>query len=217
MARAAIDNYLTYTRGIWSWALTLDHKRIGVMYLVGILTSFLLGGLLALLIRIELFNPGKMFLTQDRYNELFTLHGAVMIFLFIIPSIPAALGNFLLPIMLGAKDVAFPRMNLASFHLWVGGAVFFLLALVLGGLDTGWTFYTPYSTTTSDTVVAATLGAFILGFSSIFTGLNFIVTINTMRPPGMSWFRCRCSCGPCTPRRSSSSWPRRCWASPCCC
>ena len=185
----AIDNYLTYTRGIWSWALTLDHKRIGVMYLAGILTSFLLGGLMALLIRAELYNPGKMFLTQDRYNELFTLHGAVMIFLFIIPSIPAALGNFLLPIMLGAKDVAFPRINLASFLLWVGGAIFFLLALVLGGLDTGWTFYTPYSTTTSDTVIAATLGVFILGFSSIFTGLNFVVTITTMRPPGMTWFR----------------------------
>lgn len=183
------DNYLTHDRGLWSWVFTLDHKRIGVMYLTGIMGSFLLGGIFALLIRSELFTPGKMFLSEDRYNEMFTLHGAIMTFLFIIPSIPAALGNFLLPLILGAKDVAFPRMNLASFYLWVGGAIFFLLALAIGGLDTGWTFYTPYSTTTSGTVVAATVGAFILGFSSIFTGLNFIVTINTMRPPGMTWFK----------------------------
>ena len=159
------------------------------MYLVGILTSFLLGGIFALLIRTELFTPGQMFLSEDRYNQMFTLHGAVMIFLFIIPGIPAALGNFVLPLMLGAKDVAFPRLNLASFYLWVGGAIFFLMALAIGGLDTGWTFYTPYSTTTSGTVVAATVGAFILGFSSIFTGMNFIVTIHTMRPPGMTWFK----------------------------
>ena len=183
------DNYLTHDRGLWSWVFTLDHKRIGVMYLVGIMSSFLLGGIFALLIRAELFTPGKMFLSEDRYNEMFTLHGAIMTFLFIIPSIPAALGNFLLPLMLGAKDVAFPRLNLASFFLWVGGAVFFLMALAIGGLDTGWTFYTPYSTTTSGTVVAATVGAFILGFSSIFTGMNFVVTINTMRPPGMTWFK----------------------------
>ena len=182
-------NYLTHDQRLSSWVITLDHKRIGLMYLAGIMGSFLLGGIFALLIRAELFTPGKMFLSEDRYNELFTLHGAIMTFLFIIPSIPAALGNFLLPLMLGAKDVAFPRMNLASFYLWLGGAVFFLLALGLGGLDTGWTFYTPYSTTTSGTVVAATIGAFILGFSSIFTGLNFIVTINTMRPPGMTWFK----------------------------
>ena len=183
------DSYLDHDRGLLSWLFTLDHKRIGVMYLVGIMTSFVLGGLFALLIRVELLTPGKAFLSEDRYNEMFTVHGAVMIFLFIIPSIPAALGNFVLPLMLGAKDVAFPRLNLASFYLWVGGALFFLLALFLGGLDTGWTFYTPYSTTTSATVVAATLGAFILGFSSIFTGLNFVVTINTMRPPGMTWFK----------------------------
>ncbi|MEM9355307.1 MAG: cytochrome c oxidase subunit I [Pseudomonadota bacterium] len=183
------DNYLTHQSGLRSWLFTLDHKRIGVMYLAGILLTFLLGGLIALVIRLELFTPGKAFLSEDRYNELFTLHGAIMTFLFLIPSIPAALGNFLLPVMLGAKDVAFPRMNLASFYLWVAGAVFFLLALVLGGLDTGWTFYTPYSTTTSSTVIAATLGVFILGFSSIFTGLNFVVTINTMRPAGMTWFK----------------------------
>ena len=185
----ATENYLTAGKGIRSWLFTLDHKRIGVMYLVGILTSFFLGGVIALLIRAELFTPDKAFLSEDRYNEFFTLHGAIMTFLFLIPSIPAALGNFLLPVMLGAKDVAFPRMNLASLYLWIAGAIFFLLALLLGGLDTGWTFYTPYSTTTSSTVIAATLGVFILGFSSIFTGLNFVVTINTMRPEGMTWFK----------------------------
>ncbi len=183
------DNYLTHDRGLLTWLTTLDHKRIGVMYLTGILTSFLLGGLMALAMRAELFTPDKMFLSEDKYNEFFTVHGAVMTFLFIIPGIPAALGNFVLPLMLGAKDVAFPRMNLFSFYLWVGGAIFFLAALAIGGLDTGWTFYTPYSTTTNAVVVAATLGAFILGFSSIFTGLNFVVTINTMRPPGMTWFK----------------------------
>jgi cytochrome c oxidase subunit I len=185
----AFDNYLTHDRGLLTWIATLDHKRIGVMYLVGILTAFLLGGIMALAIRAELFTPGKMFLSENKYNEFFTVHGAVMTFLFIIPGIPAALGNFVLPLMIGAKDVAFPRMNLFSWYLWVGGAVFFLAALFIGGLDTGWTFYTPYSTQTNPVVVAATLGAFILGFSSIFTGLNFIVTINTMRPPGMTWFK----------------------------
>ena len=182
-------NYLNCSRGIRSWLLTLDHKRIGVMYLVGILSAFLLGGIIALVIRMELLTPGKAFLSEQRYNELFTLHGAIMTFVFIIPSIPAALGNFLLPLMLGQKDVAFPRLNLASFYFWLGGAIFFLIAMLVGGLDTGWTFYTPYSTTTSSTVIAATFGIFILGFSSIFTGINFIVTINTMRPPGMTWFK----------------------------
>ena len=183
------SDYLNCTRGLKSWLLTLDHKRIGVMYLVGILSAFLLGGIIALVIRLELLTPGKAFLSEQRYNELFTLHGAIMTFVFIIPSIPAALGNFLLPLMLGQKDVAFPRLNLASFYFWLGGAIFFLIAMLVGGLDTGWTFYTPYSTTTSSTVIAATFGIFILGFSSIFTGINFIVTINTMRPPGMTWFK----------------------------
>jgi cytochrome c oxidase subunit I len=185
----ALDNYLTHDRGILSWLMTLDHKRIGVMYLIGILTSFLLGGVMALLIRAELFTPDKMFLSENKYNEFFTVHGAVMTFLFIIPGIPGALGNFVLPLMLGAKDVAFPRMNLFSWYRWVGGACFFLVALIVGGLDTGWTFYTPYSTQSGGVVVAAMLGVFILGFSSIFTALNFVVTINTMRPPGMTWFK----------------------------
>jgi len=189
---AGDDNYLTHSRGFLSWALTLDHKRIGVMYLVSVLTSFFAGGILALLIRTELLTPSADFFSQDQYNQLFTLHGAIMVFLVIIPSVPAALGNFVLPIMLGAKDVAFPRLNLFSYHLWVVGAIFFLISLFTGGIDTGWTFYTPYSTDTASAmggVIPALTGAFILGFSSIFTGMNFIVTIHRLRPPGMTWFR----------------------------
>lgn len=182
-------NYLNCSRGFWSWAATVDHKRIAVMYLVSVLGAFLVGGVLALVLRTELWTPGKTIMDHDTYNHTFTLHGAVMTFLFIIPSIPAALGNFLLPIMIGAKDVAFPRMNLASYYLWLIGAIFLLAAILLGGLDTGWTFYTPYSTTTNSSVITASLGVFILGFSSIFTGLNFIVTMHTMRPAWMSWFR----------------------------
>ena len=182
-------DYLRNSRGIMSWIYTLDHKRIGVMYLCGILASFLLGGIMAILVRTELLTPGPTVMTADTYNHMFTLHGAIMTFLFIIPSIPAALGNFILPMMLGAKDVAFPRMNLASWYLWVFGAVFLIGSMALNGLDTGWTFYTPYSTTTNSSVIAATLGVFILGFSSIFTGINFIATVHTMRPKGMTWFR----------------------------
>ncbi len=185
------DNYLTCSKGFKSWAFTLDHKRIGLMYLVATMSSMFLGGALALILRAEHFTPTQTLpmMTHDLYNQLFTLHGAIMVFLFIIPSIPAALGNFVLPIMLGAKDVAFPRMNLGSFYLWIIGFLFLVTAILWTSLDTGWTFYTPYSTTTKTNVVFATMGAFILGFSSIFTGLNFIVTIHTMRPPGMSWFR----------------------------
>ncbi len=182
-------DYWTHSKGWQSWAFTLDHKRIGVMYLAGITVMFLVGGLMALLLRAELFRPGVQMFDNNSYNQLFTLHGAIMTFLVIIPGIPAALGNVVLPLMLGAKDVAFPRMNLASFYLWCGGAIFFVTALVTGGLDTGWTFYTPYSITTKTSVVVATMGAFILGFSSIFTAINFIVTIHTLRPPGMTWFR----------------------------
>jgi cytochrome c oxidase subunit 1 len=185
-----VDNYLTWTKGALSWIFTLDHKRIGVMYLTGVLVSFLVGGLFALIIRTELIAPGKTFIEPETYNMFFTLHGAVMVFLVIIPSIPASLGNFVLPVMLGAKDVAFPRLNLFSFHLWMIGAIFTVLALLLGGFDTGWTFYTPYSTKTDlGGVVPVLFGVFVLGFSSIFTGLNFIVTVHKMRPPGMTWFR----------------------------
>jgi cytochrome c oxidase subunit 1 len=186
------DNYLTHTRGFMSWALTLDHKRIGVMYMVAVLSSFFVGGVFALLVRTELLTPGQTIpgVTADVYNQLFTLHGAIMVFLVIIPSIPAALGNFVLPIMLGAKDVAFPRLNLGSFYLWLFGAAFTLVSLAMGGFDTGWTFYTPYSTTTTaGGVIPVLFGVFILGFSSIFTGMNFVVTVHKLRPPGMTWFR----------------------------
>jgi cytochrome c oxidase subunit 1 len=191
-AAPAEVNYLTAGRGFLSWALTLDHKRIGIMYLVSVLTAFFFAGMAAVLVRTELIAPGETIMGQDLYNQMFTVHGAIMVFLVIIPSVPAALGNFVLPIMLGAKDVAFPRINLGSYYLWLLGATFFVLTLITGGLDTGWTFYTPYSIDTNSAmggVIAATFGVFILGFSSIFTGMNFIVTIHRLRPPGMTWFR----------------------------
>ncbi|MBK9119891.1 MAG: cbb3-type cytochrome c oxidase subunit I [Phycisphaerales bacterium] len=185
------DNYLNRTSGILSWLLTIDHKRIGVMYLVAILGAFFLGGVFAILVRTELLSPERVIVDADYYNKLFTLHGAVMTFLVIIPGIPAALGNFVLPIMLGAKDLAFPKINLASFHLWVLGAVLAVVSIVMGSVDTGWTFYVPYATTTTigGGVLPILIGVFVLGFSSIFTGLNFIVTIHKLRPPGMTWFR----------------------------
>jgi cytochrome c oxidase subunit 1 len=186
---SADENYLTHDKGVLSWIFTLDHKRIGVMYLCSVLAAFALGGLFALLVRTELLTPGHTIMDADTYNQMFTLHGAVMVFLVIIPGIPAALGNIIMPLQLGAKDVAFPRLNLASYHLWIVGAVFMLTSLAINAVDTGWTFYTPYSTTTATAVIPAAFGAFILGFSSIFTGLNFIVTIHKMRPPGMTWFR----------------------------
>ena len=184
-------NYLTFRRGILSWIFTLDHKRIGVMYLVAVLVSFFVGGVMALLVRTKLLFPGEVeWMTADQYNKAFTLHGAIMVFLVIIPSIPAALGNFVLPIMLGAKDVAFPRMNLFSFYLWVLGAICAVYSLLAGGFDTGWTFYTPYSSQFgAGGTIPVLVGVFILGFSSIFTGVNFIVTIHKLRPPGMTWFR----------------------------
>ena len=182
-------NYLDHAHGLRSWLFTLDHKRIGVLYLISIMTAFLLGGVFALLVRTELLTPARTIMDADAYNKLFTLHGAVMIFLFIIPGIPAALGNFILPIMLGAKDVAFPRLNLASWYLYIIGASFSLYTIATGGVDTGWTFYTPYSTETNTSVASITMGVFILGFSSIFTGINFIVTIQKLRPRSMTWFR----------------------------
>jgi cytochrome c oxidase subunit 1 len=183
------ENYLIAGKGIWSWLSTLDHKRIGVMYLISVILAFFMGGMFALLIRLELLSPGRTIMGAATYNRVFTLHGAIMVFLFIIPSIPAAMGNFVLPIMLGAKDVAFPRLNLMSFYIYVVGAIFCLFSIVSGAVDTGWTFYTPYSTTSSSSVVSMTLGVFILGFSSILTGLNFIVTIHKLRAPGMHWRR----------------------------
>jgi len=185
----AAPNYLTASRGLKSWLFTLDHKRIGVMYLASVLAAFLIGGVFAMLIRMELLTPGPTLMSAEAYNKAFTLHGVVMIFLFIIPSIPAALGNFALPLMLGAKDVAFPRLNLASYWLYLAGALMGVVAMVSGGIDTGWTFYTPYSSSTGGAVSLMTLAAFVLGFSSIFTGINFIATIHKLRAPGMTWFR----------------------------
>ena len=181
-------HYLNAAKGWKSWLFTLDHKRIGIMYLFSIMTAFFVGGVFAILVRLELLHPGRVLMDAHTYNQMFTLHGAIMIFLFIIPSIPAALGNFVLPQTIGAKDVAFPRLNLASWYIYIVGALVAVLSIYLGSVDTGWTFYTPYSTTTSTSVVAMTLGVFILGFSSIFTGINFIVTIHKMRAPGMTWY-----------------------------
>jgi cytochrome c oxidase subunit 1 len=191
IAAEAPDNYLTFRRGLLSWLFTLDHKRIGVMYLFAVLASFFVGGVMALLVRTKLLFPGEVaWMTAEQYNKAFTLHGAIMVFLVIIPSIPAALGNFVLPIMLGAKDVAFPRLNLFSFYLWILGAICAVWSLIAGGFDTGWTFYTPYSSTSqAGGVIPVLVGVFILGFSSIFTGINFVVTIHKLRPPGMTWFR----------------------------
>jgi cytochrome c oxidase subunit 1 len=184
-------NFYNAEQGIWSWLTTVDHKRIGIMYLVSTGFMFIVGGLFALALRLTLLHPGDAstrLVGPETYNQLFTLHGAIMVFLFIIPSIPGAISNFVLPIMIGAKDVAFPKLNLLSLYIYWCGAIIMLASIVLGGLDTGWTFYTPYSTTTNTNVVSMTLGVFILGFSSILTGLNFIVTIHKLRAPGIGWY-----------------------------
>src|SRR6059058_4977114 len=183
-------NYINAEYGIRSWLFTTDHKRIALLYLISITFFFFIGGFFALLIRLELLTPAGDLLTADAYNKAFTMHGVVMVFFFLIPSIPAVLGNFLIPMMIGARDLAFPRLNLLSWYIYMVGAMFTLWAVVHGGVDTGWTFYTPYSTASSNTnVIAAAVGIFITGFSSILTGLNFIVTIHTMRAPGMTLFR----------------------------
>ena len=183
-------NYLNDEYGVLSWLLTRDHKRIAILYLFSVTIFFIVGGIFAFLMRLELLTPeGDMF-TSDQYNKLFTLHGIVMIFFFLIPAIPAVIGNFILPIMLGAKDLAFPKINLASWYIYMIGGIFGIVVIVTGGVDTGWTFYTPFSTQYSNTkVFATTLGAFITGFSSILTALNFLVTIHRMRAPGLTWFR----------------------------
>jgi cytochrome c oxidase subunit 1 len=183
------DNYLNHEKGIKSWLLTVDHKRIGLMYLASVLTFFLIGGIFALIMRLNLMSSGHPVVDANTYNKFMTYHGAIMVFLVIIPAIPASIGNFVLPMMLGAKDVAFPKLNLASYYIYLAGAIFATLALFLGGADTGWTFYTPYSIRTSGAVILVVFGAFIAGFSSILTGLNFIVTITKLRAPGQSWTR----------------------------
>jgi cytochrome c oxidase subunit I len=183
-------NYLNAEYGLKSWLLTRDHKRIALLYLGSISLFFIIGGIYAMLIRLELLTPQGDLLQSTTYNKVFTQHGIIMVFFFLIPSIPATLGNFLVPIMIGAKDLAFPRLNLLSWYIYMLGGIITLYALLAGGVDTGWTFYAPYSTTFSNSYVVATgIGIFISGFSSILTGLNFIVTIHTMRAPGMSWFR----------------------------
>jgi cytochrome c oxidase subunit 1 len=183
-------NYLTSSFGAWSWLLTTDHKRIAVMYMISITLFFFIGGAAATMVRLELMTPAGDVVQPETYNKLFTLHGVVMIFFFLIPSIPAVLGNFLIPIMIGARDLAFPKLNLASWYFYMAGGLFAVYAMLTGGVDTGWTFYTPYSTMFSNTsVLSAAVGAFLSGFSSIFTGLNFIVTIHKMRAPGMTWSR----------------------------
>src|ERR1017187_9109812 len=184
------ENYLNSNYGIKSWLLTTDHKRIAVLYLISITAMFWLGGFFAMMIRLELLTPAGDLVSSDTYNKLFTMHGIIMVFFFLIPSVPAVLGNFLVPVMVGAKDLAFPRVNLLSWYLYMAGAITALTAMVTGGVDTGWTFYTPFSTTYSNThVIGAALGIFIAGFSSILTGLNFIVTIHRMRAPGLTWRR----------------------------
>ncbi|MFT4569646.1 MAG: cytochrome c oxidase subunit 1 [Hyphomicrobiaceae bacterium] len=183
-------NYLNVDHGVRSWLLTVDHKRIALLYLVSITIMFLLGGLFAAAIRLELLTPAGDMMQSDTYNKMFTMHGLVMVFFFLIPSIPAVFGNFFLPLMIGAKDLAFPRLNLLSWYIYVFGAIFTLVAVITGGVDTGWTFYTPYSSEYATTkVILPALGVFINGFSSILTGLNFIVTIHRMRAPGLTWFR----------------------------
>jgi cytochrome c oxidase subunit 1 len=183
-------NYLNWKTTVASWLLTYDHKRIAILYLVSISVFFLMGGLAAALIRMELATPKGDLLTSDVYNKMFTTHGVIMIFLFLIPSIPAVFGNFLLPLMIGARDVAFPRLNLLSWYFFMAGALLVLIALFRGGIDTGWTFYTPYSSSFAKGEVSlAIVGIFLAGFGSIFTGINFLVTIHKMRAPGMTWFR----------------------------
>src|SRR5688572_20168088 len=184
------EHYLNASYGLKSWLLTKDHKRIGLLYLATITLFFFIGGAFATLIRLELLTPAGDMVTAETYNRLFTMHAIAMIFFFLIPAIPATLGNFFLPMMIGARDLAFPKLNLLSWYLLVAGGLFALYAMLAGGVDTGWTFYTPYSTTYSNSYVIATgLGIFISGFSSILTGLNFIVTVHRMRAPGMTWFK----------------------------
>ncbi|HEX9371389.1 MAG TPA: cbb3-type cytochrome c oxidase subunit I, partial [Roseiflexaceae bacterium] len=182
-------NYLNVSYAARSWLLTTDHKRIGILYMLSITLFFFLGGAAAALIRAELITPQGDLVSAETYNKLFTMHGIIMVWFFLVPSIPTVLGNFLIPLMIGARDLAFPRLNLASWYVFIFGSLFAIVAMVLGGVDTGWTFYTPLSSITNTHVVTMILGIGIVGFSSIFTGLNFIVTIHKMRAPGMTWFR----------------------------
>jgi cytochrome c oxidase subunit I len=183
-------SYLNSEYGLKSWLLTLDHKRIAILYLIVTSFFFTIGGSAAALIRLNLLTPGGELVAADTYNKLFSIHGIIMVFFFLVPIAPAVLGNFLIPLMIGAKDVAFPRLNLLSWYLFVTGGCFELYTIIWGGVDTGWTFTTPLSTHYVNThVISAALGVFVVGFSSILTGVNFIVTIHRLRAPGMTWFR----------------------------
>ncbi len=193
MSTHSENTHYLEAKGFNNWFFSVDHKRIGIMYLVAILFFFILAGIAAMVVRAELLYPGQQIIDRHGYNVAFTLHGAMMVFLFIVPGIPATLGNFCLPIMIGAKDVAFPRLNLLSFWIYLLGAAIIVFSLIgppgESWLDTGWTLYTPYSVESSSGVIPVTLGVFVLGFSSILTGLNFVVTIHKMRAPGMTWHR----------------------------
>ncbi len=194
MATAAVsterENYLNAEYGVRSWLLTTDHKRIALLYLLSITFMFFIGGFFALLIRLELLTPAGDLVLADTYNKLFSMHGQIMVFFFLVPSIPATLGNFLIPMMVGAKDLAFPRINLLSWYLYIIAGGIYVHCILTGGVDTGWTFYTPFSTAFSNTkVIEAGLAIFVVGFSSILTGLNFVVTVHRMRAPGMTWSR----------------------------
>jgi cytochrome c oxidase subunit 1 len=183
-------NYLNEEVGLRSWFLTTDHKRIALLFFASITFFFLVGGFAATLIRFELITPGPTLGSADLYNRLFTMHGVIMVWFFLIPSIPTTMGNFMIPLMIGAKDLAFPRLNLASWYLFVAGGLLTIAALLLGGIDTGWTFYEPYSTFyATGYVILAVGGIFVAGFSSILTGLNIIVTVHKLRAPGMGWYR----------------------------
>jgi cytochrome c oxidase subunit I len=186
------NHYLSHNNTVAGWLLTLDHKRIGLLYLYSILFFFVIGSVAAGLMRLELVTPEGDLMLSETYNKMFTIHGVMMVWFFLIPSIPAVLGNFFLPLILGAKDVAFPKLNLLSWYLFMAGGLLALYSIIVGGVDTGWTFYTPYSSTYSNThVISMAMGIFIAGFSSILTGLNFIITTHKMRAPGMTWFRLR--------------------------
>ncbi|MFA8341747.1 MAG: cytochrome c oxidase subunit I [Rhodothermaceae bacterium] len=180
-----------WSKGLFAWIFSTDHKRIGLLYLYAVLGFFIVGMLLGILMRLELIAPGATFMTAKMYNSVFTLHGVIMIFLFIIPGIPAVFGNFFLPLQLGAKDVAFPRLNLLSWWIYIIGAILVLVSLFVPGgpIDTGWTFYIPYSVRSGANISLALFAAFVLGFSSILTGINFVTTIHRLRAPGMKWFK----------------------------
>jgi cytochrome c oxidase subunit 1 len=200
MAQAAHgSNYLNAQKGLWSWLTTLDHKRIGILYFISVMAFFLMGGIAALLLRGELFAynavdtagkvTGQLLASADAYNQILTYHGAIMVFMVIIPGIPAILGNFFLPLQIGAKDVAFPKLNLASWYCLMAGATLAMLTMLSTKVDTGWTFYTPYSIRSGTAVTTMVLAAFITGMSSILTGLNFIVTVHKLRCKGMTMWR----------------------------